>query len=111
MSEARRCTKCREVKPLEAFALHPQGKNGRRAICKECQAADMREARKDETPAERNARMAAYRAGMRKDKCAVCGGAVEGHGICFHCQEHIRMLGGLDGLKRAVKAVKYLAEQ
>lgn len=108
MSQTRVCNKCGKTKPLESFSLHPTGKDGRRAACKECLAAVTREARKDETPDERNARMAAYRAGMRKDACAVCGGAIQGHGICFHCQEHVRMLGGLEGLQRAVKAVKYL---
>jgi hypothetical protein len=64
-------------------------------------------------PAERERRrvaMQAYRAGMRLDKCAVCGGAVEGHDICYPCRDHIRMLGGLEGLKRAARAVKYLGD-
>jgi hypothetical protein len=48
---------------------------------------------------------------MRKDTCAVCGGAVQGYGICPHCEEHVRMLGGLEGLKRAVRAVRYLQKK
>jgi hypothetical protein len=47
---------------------------------------------------------------MRVDKCAVCGGYVTGYGICYVCQEYIRLLGGLEGLKRAARAVKYLGE-
>jgi hypothetical protein len=53
----------------------------------------------------------AYRAGMRVDKCAVCGGYVTGYGICYVCQEYIRLLGGLEGLKRAARAVKYLNDE
>jgi hypothetical protein len=36
---------------------------------------------------------------------------MQGYGICFHCEEHVRMLGGLEGLKRAVRAVRYLQKK
>jgi hypothetical protein len=64
------------------------------------------------TPAEEKAAaQAAYRAGMRKDKCAICRGPIEGYGICGACEDHVRALGGLDGLKQAVRAVRYLQEE
>jgi hypothetical protein len=52
--------------------------------------------------------MQAYRAGIRKGKCAVCASAIEGEGLCSRCQAAVYVLGDLEGLKRAVKAVKYL---
>lgn len=103
------CTACGVVKPLEAFALSSTGKDGHRTACKECQAAEMRKQRQEQSPEERNAAMAAYRAGMRKDKCAVCGEAIEGHGICESCTTAVKALGGTpEALKRAAKAVAYL---
>jgi hypothetical protein len=81
-----------------------RGRNARKAeVMRNIRAA---------TPAEEKAAaQAAYRAGMRKDKCAICGGHVEGHGICWSCDDHVRMLGGLEGLKRAVRAVRYLQSE
>lgn len=33
------CTKCREVKPLDAFYAHPKGLHGKQSACAECQKA------------------------------------------------------------------------
>lgn len=103
------CTACFKDKPLTEFSPHAPNADGYRTHCKACRAAEQA-ARRDATttPESRAEAMRAHRAGMRKDKCAICGGSVEGYGICFHCKDHVRMLGGLDGLKRAVRAVRYL---
>jgi hypothetical protein len=67
---------------------------------------------RSETPLEElAAKQAAYRAGMRKDKCAICGGPIEGQGICMRCEGHVMALGGLEGLKQAVRAVRYLQSE
>ncbi|MEU0245184.1 hypothetical protein ABZ192_12790 [Streptomyces sp. NPDC006235] len=52
--------------------------------------------------------MAAYRAGIRKDRCAVCSSAIEGEGLCSRCRAAVVVLGDLEGLKQAVRALKYL---
>lgn len=39
LSESRRCTKCGVVKPLLEFSKAPRGLHGRKASCKECDAA------------------------------------------------------------------------
>lgn len=36
------CTKCGEVKPLDAFSPHATGRHGRRPACKPCNAAQAR---------------------------------------------------------------------
>jgi hypothetical protein len=105
------CTKCGEVKPLAEFPFRHKETGQRHSACRACRAEWARDNRTAETLEERRAHMSAYRAGMRKDTCAVCGGAVQGYGICPHCEEHVRMLGGLEGLKRAVRAVRYLQKQ
>jgi hypothetical protein len=104
------CASCGETKPVSEFGPHTNTADGLRTYCKACHAAQAQERRASESPESRAEAMRAYRAGMRKDKCAICGGSVEGYGICSSCQDHVRMLGGLDGLKRAVRAVRYLAE-
>lgn len=104
------CNKCGEEKPLTDFALSNKRTDGRSSDCKTCRAAQMRERRQQVAPDVHNTRQAAFRAGMRKDKCAVCSGAISGEGICDACLGHIRALGGTEAdLKRAAKAVKYLA--
>ncbi|MGW6755951.1 hypothetical protein [Streptomyces sp. NPDC055006] len=70
----------------------------------------MREYRADVPAGVKAEQQAAWRAGMRKDKCAICGSAIEGHGICDDCVSHVEALGGLEGLKQAVRAVRYLAK-
>lgn len=92
--QVRRCNGCGETKPLDNFPKSTAQLLGHGYTCKPCLAAEQR----------------AQRAGMRKGKCAICGGYVEGTGICYSCQEHVRLLGGLEGLKRAVRAVRYLEE-
>lgn len=110
MSEQRTCRVCREVKPLTAFALTGKG-DQREQRCKECKALALREARAEQSQDERNAAQAAYRAGMRKDRCAVCASTIEGHGICPRCMDAIKVLGGRpDDLKRAAKALAYLTK-
>jgi hypothetical protein len=102
----RTCTGCGEFKAASEFSKRSDGQP--RSECKECRAAKQRK-REAEVPAEVKARqMAAYRAGIRKDKCAVCGSAIEGEGLCSRCRAAVFVLGDLEGLKRAVKVVKYL---
>lgn len=109
---AKQCRICNEVKPHTQFALHKGAADGRSTVCKTCKAAEVRERRAGESQAERNAQMAAYRAGMRKDKCAVCGSAISGTGLCESCEAACRALGGAsDALKRAAKAWRFLHEQ
>lgn len=111
MGSVKTCTKCGETKPLEDFAVKPGGAQGTDSWCKRCKAEDVAQRRREQG-AEETARAArAYRAGMRKGKCAVCGSAIDGYGICEACEGAVRSLGGLDGLKRAARAVKYLSEE
>jgi hypothetical protein len=106
----RKCAACGATKPIEAFPVDPSQTGGHKYRCKACQAADMREARR-QTPAEDKAEaQRAYRAGMRADKCAVCRAEIQGRGLCKPCQDAVEQLGGLEGLKVAARAVKYLAE-
>ena len=42
--DSRRCTKCGEIKPLDEFSKAPKGKYGRKASCKECDAARVKAA-------------------------------------------------------------------
>jgi hypothetical protein len=39
----RRCTRCREVKPLDGFRLDPHGREGRRTVCSVCRSRRRRE--------------------------------------------------------------------
>jgi hypothetical protein len=71
----------------------------------------MRDQRAEKTPEEKAAGQAAWRAGIRKDKCAVCASVIEGQGLCLDCRDLVDALGGLDGIKRAVKAVRWLESQ
>lgn len=106
MSDSKKCTRCGVVKPLTEFS--PE-KGGRRAShCKACKAAAEAERKAQMTPEEKADAQAAYRAGIREGRCAVCGTSIEGRGICVTCQECVDVLGGLEGLKRAVSAVRYL---
>ncbi len=112
--DTRRCARCKEVKPLEDFNLDRKNQ-GRGYYCKPCKAEDARERRAAMDPeqlaTQQREGSKAYRAGMRKDKCAVCGTAIQGHGVCVTCEECIEVLGGLEGLKRAVRAVRYMTEK
>lgn len=116
------CSVCGETRPTREFAPYAPV-----ATCRSCwdggrqgvPGAGQRE-RKNQvmrklraaTPAEDKAKaQAALRAGMRKDKCAICREPIEGQGICTHCEGHVVALGGLDGLKQAVRAVRYLEGQ
>lgn len=108
MSTVRKCYACKQEKPLDAFPL--KGAGQRSYECKACKAAQQREKRSHMTQDERNAEMAAYRAGIRKATCAVCGGA-ETEPLCTGCRTAIRALGGTEAaLKRAAKVVHYLGE-
>ncbi|MFI8830533.1 hypothetical protein ACIGPN_05810 [Streptomyces afghaniensis] len=56
--------------------------------------------------------MQAYKAGMRKDKCALCESPIEGLGVCGQCRGDMEALGGTpEALKRAAKALKWVLEQ
>jgi hypothetical protein len=95
---------------MDAFPLDPHTPDGYGYHCKECKASAAR-ARRKSIPAEDKAEaQRAYRAGMRKDKCAVCRADIDGHGICDRCADAVATLGGVDGLKLAARAVKYLGE-
>jgi hypothetical protein len=108
------CSVCGMVKPVSRFA--PTAKV---ATCKGCweagrkerNAHTMRTLRAATPHEEKAAKQAAFRAGMRKDKCAICRGPIEGYGICDVCEGHVSALGGLDGLKQAVRAVRYLQSE
>lgn len=107
----RRCNTCKEVKPLGEFPRSAGQPEGHGYQCKACKAAATKERRAD-TPAEVLAeQQKAFRAGIRVDKCAICGEAIEGRGICLDCRDLVEALGGLEGLKRAVRAVRYLEGQ
>jgi len=104
------CRTCRADKPLSDFSANETSATGYSHQCKDCKAAETR-ARRKNIPAEDKAEsMRAYRAGIRKDKCAVCGSTISGHGICDQCADAVATLGGLAGLKQAVRAVRYLVE-
>jgi hypothetical protein len=95
---------------MDAFPLDPHTPDGYGYHCKACKAAAAK-ARRKNIPAEDKAEaQRAYRAGMRKDRCALCSGPIEGHGICDRCADAVEVLGGLDGLKQAVRTMKYLGE-
>lgn len=105
----RECTKCGKVKPDAEFSRDNSRRAGRKSQCSRCHAAYQRQ-RRNTLPSEVKAeQMAAYRAGMRANRCAVCGGAIEGEGMCVACVTAIGVLGGdEESLKRAARAVKYL---
>ncbi len=42
-----RCTTCREIKPFDAFHLHPQTRSGRYPLCKACRSAYMKQWKRD----------------------------------------------------------------
>jgi hypothetical protein len=107
----RKCSTCKQTKPLDAFSTNPSTPTGISYRCKVCKAKAEQERRKG-IPAEDKAEAArALRAGMRKDKCAICRAAIQGHGICDSCADAVETLGGLEGLKQAVRAVKYLTSE
>lgn len=108
----RECIKCHVTKPLAEFRQNAGASDGVGNVCQTCYMAQKREAqsahRAAQTPEERNAEMAAYRAGIRKATCAVCG-AQTPDPLCSPCLTAIRALGGTEAaLKRAAKVVKYL---
>jgi hypothetical protein len=92
MNNTHRCPRCGQTKPISEY---PAGGKNRFNRCSRCKADEM----------------AAYKAGMRKDSCAVCGTAIDGVGICVTCVECIDALGGLDGLKRAVRATRFMQQK
>lgn len=108
------CRSCHQLKPCEEITPNH--------LVPTCFACDVKaraeakrqnqaERRAELTPEEKAEASRAYRAGMRKDKCAVCGTSMQGHGVCVTCEECIEVLGGLEGLRRAVKAERYLSEK
>lgn len=103
MTDTRQCTECEQTKPLTAFGSTP----GR----KTCSACRQRAARATIPREDQNAQMRAYKAGMRKDKCATCAGPITGLGVCSRCQEAMDTLGGTpEALKAAAKALKWLQD-
>ena len=109
MSE-KRCTQCGEVKPLTEFAKQDDRADGRASYCLTCKAKAQATRAATLTAEERNQQQAAKRAGMRKNKCAICHTAIDGEGICVTCEECVEVMGGLEGLKRAVRAVRFLTK-
>jgi hypothetical protein len=108
MSATKECTNCHKVKPLTDFPEEKRRKDGRGSHCKVCRA-EAQAGRRADVPAETKAdAQAAYRAGIKKGVCAVCGTSIKGAGLCDTCEECVEVLGGLEGLKKAVSAVRYL---
>lgn len=110
----RECIKCHQVKPLDEFRQNDTASDGIGNVCEACYVTQKRDGaaarRAAQSPEERNAEMAAYRAGIRKTTCAVCGGA-ESEPLCEGCRTAIRALGGTEAaLKKAAKVVRYLGE-
>lgn len=108
----RTCIHCHKAKPVDDFQHSDTASGGLRNVCRDCYLEQKRRyqarMRNEVSPEEKAEAARAYRAGMRKDKCAVCGSAIEGHGICEQCAEAVTTLGGLEGLKKAVRAVRHL---
>ena len=102
------CTRCKRTKELSEFPNDPKHNDGKASHCYPCRAKDQAERRERMTPEEKADAQAAYRAGIRQGRCAVCGTSISGQGICDTCQECVDVLGGLEGLKKAVRAVRYL---
>jgi hypothetical protein len=112
--DTRQCARCKKVKPLEDFALARKRTKGRDYNCKPCKAEITRERRAamdpDQLAEQRRESSKAYRAGMRENSCAICRTTIKARqGICEGCAEHVEALGGLEGLKQAVRAVRYLS--
>ncbi|MCF3174800.1 hypothetical protein IPZ61_15925 [Streptomyces sioyaensis] len=106
--DTKTCTKCGKEKPLDAFHGITE-KGGKNSWCAVCKNERMREHRASLGPQVIADKSRKYRAGMRVNKCAICGTSIkEREGICVTCEECVEVLGGLDGLKRAVRAVRYL---
>lgn len=106
MIAKRTCTGCGELKDASEFSKRSDGQP--RSECKVCRAAKQRQRHAEQSPEEKARKMAAYRAGIRKDRCAVCSSAIEGEGLCSRCRAAVVVLGDLEGLKQAVRALKYL---
>lgn len=112
MSGSKTCTKCHQSKPLAEFPPDNRRKGGRQSQCRKCKAKDQAERRSEQTAEEKAEAQAAYRAGMRDFRCAICGTPIsDQHGICVTCQECVDVLGGLEGVRKAVRAVRYLTER
>lgn len=107
MSE-RRCAQCGATRELSEFPSDPGAAAGRGYTCNACKAERTRSYKATIAPEDKAEAQRAYRAGVRQNKCAVCGDAISGLGICDRCAGHIAGLGGLDGLKQAVRAVRYI---
>lgn len=108
---ARRCNVCDVVKPIEAFAANAGEKSGRGYTCKACKADKQREYHAGVAPEDKAEAAKAFRAGIRQGKCAICADAISGTGICSRCKAAVHVLGGLEGLKQAVRAVRYLERE
>ena len=85
MSEAKRCTKCHEVKPLEEFPPRKDRRNGRRSWCRVCDAKRHREARwkKQGIPPEDWPRLHQE----VEARAASHNGIPDGFKTCTHCHE------------------------
>jgi hypothetical protein len=89
VSAKQECPRCGGSKPSSEFT------QGRWDICYDCKASAQRR----------------HNAGLRLNKCPTCGSTVEGYDICSRCHAAIKQLGGtVDGLKRAVRAWRWLQE-
>jgi len=103
------CRVCGKAKPLEAFGKRKDSADGLEYDCKRCKADAQAERHRQTSPEAKAEAQRAYRAGIREDACAVCGDAIKARrGICARCQGAVDVLGGLAGLKQAVRAVRYL---
>lgn len=55
VAETKRCSRCGLVKPLDEFYPSPQGKQGRKSICKVCTETQRRQYRRDHPESYRGA--------------------------------------------------------
>lgn len=107
-----KCPACGLDKPEADFPRSPAYASGLdERNCKDCKARRMRAWRAGVPSDVKADQQAAWRAGLRKDKCAICAKPIGGLGICEDCADHVEALGGLEGLKQAVRAVRYLTKE
>ncbi|NYI06057.1 hypothetical protein FHU37_003000 [Allostreptomyces psammosilenae] len=112
----RTCIHCGCKRAIEEF-VPSQSKTGTGItnVCRPCyrkrHAEYERRRREQLSPEVRRDNIAAYRAGIRVGKCAVCRTTIPDKGLCEACKGAIRTLGGTEeALQRAKKVLRYLGE-
>src|SRR5690606_159023 len=89
MSEVKRCTKCREVKPLEEYPPRKDARDGRHSWCHACRAKRTREARwaKQGIPPEKWQRLHAEADRKAEARAARRNSVPDGFKRCSRCDE------------------------